>query len=77
MGCVAGATDWVIISENASLLLELKHAKTLKSAIGKMRDSQKDFAKLCEDKNVHYAIAWDQDSFVEALHKSGIKPLVS
>lgn len=70
IGCVAGAPDWVIVSKDKTLLLELKNAKTQRSALGKMKDSQRNFAKECGNKEINYALAWGKNSLLNALKKA-------
>jgi len=72
IGCLSGAPDWVIVASDVTLLIELKAAKTLKSAIGKMRKAQSDFAKECDKKQIYYKIVYDKESFQAALTDSGI-----
>ena len=72
MGCLAGASDWVVIASHSSCLMELKHAKTMKAAIKKLRKSQADFALDCERKGVNRYTVFDKDSFIFALKHSGV-----
>lgn len=57
IGCVSGAPDWVIAWQGGTLLVELKAKKTMKAALGAMRDGQRDFAKECDKFGVHYIVA--------------------
>lgn len=67
IGCVAGAPDWVIIWQGGCLMLELKNKSSLQTATTAMRDNQKEFARECEKKALHYRLVWDKESFINAL----------
>lgn len=71
IGCVKGAPDWIILSEDKHLLLELKLAKTHKAALKKMSEAQKSVAMSCDNKKINYCLVWDYDSFIAALKKAG------
>ena len=67
IGCVAGAPDWVVIWQGGCLMLELKNKTNLRTATTAMRDNQKEFARECEKKGLHYRLVWDKESFIKAL----------
>jgi len=72
VGCLGGAPDWVIVWSGGTLLLELKHAKTMKAALKKMRDNQKEVARECDEKGINYFIVYDYETFKAALEKVGL-----
>ena len=71
-GCVAGAPDWLVLSSSCHCLMELKDAKTMKAAIGKMSKAQKDFAITADRKGIKRYTVFDKDSFIHALRDSGM-----
>lgn len=72
IGCVAGAPDWVVIWQSGCLMLELKNKTSLQTATTAMRDNQKEFARECEKKNLHYRLVWNKQSFIDALKSAGL-----
>lgn len=67
IGCVAGAPDWVIVWQDGCLMLELKNKTSLQTATTAMSENQKEFARECEKKELHYRLVWDKESFIDAL----------
>lgn len=72
IGCISGAPDWVIVWQGGCLLLELKNKSSLQTATTAMLDSQKEFARECEKKGIHYKLVWDKESFINALRSAGL-----
>lgn len=72
IGCVAGAPDWVVVWQGGCLMLELKNKSSLKTATTAMRDNQKDFARECEKRGLHYRLVWDKESFIDALKSASL-----
>lgn len=57
IGRIAGAPDYVLITKDKTILMEIKTKK------GRLSENQKMFSKWCETCGVKYRIVWSFEEF--------------
>ena len=72
IGCVKGASDWVVASQGRVVLIELKDEKDYERTVNALSDDQKKFWRSCGYAGVPYEPCWSIESVEAALIRHGL-----